>query len=391
MKNSLSYSPWIYPILLAFAATAVASIALQNLAWVAVVVFLLAQWQKRQKINWPQGLFPVATLLFLATFFLGALVGVDPANSFQTVHKYLTILLFFFIAAMPLTFGEVQKLVHAFLYGAAFCSLYGIVVKHFIHHQDRLDSFSGDKMVFGGLLMVALLFNLVMLKKNPKKWHFWICAWLIATALVFTQTRGAWLGFLVGGLLLLWNLNRRWFLGAIVLIILSYFLLPRAYQERIKSIGDIQMSYSASNPWGNSSQTRFLIWAAGWHMIEDHPLGVGQGNVSELFPKYKPYQLQDKNEPHLHDNFLQICAQNGWLGLAAYLFWIVAYGGTALRFKGGLETAEWNWTFFCVFLSVLVWGLTEYTFSHQFMNVQFFLLGLQTHLWKTNPESKNSA
>lgn len=387
MKKALSHSSWIYPVLLAFAATAVASIALQNLAWVAVVLFLLAQWQKRQKIDWPQGLFPIATLLFLATFFLGALVGVDPANSFRTVHKYLAILLFFFIAAMPLAFPQIQKLIRAFVYGAAFCSLYGIVYKHFILHQDRLDSFSGDKMVFGGLLMVALLFNLVSLKENPGKWHLWACAGLIAAALVLTQTRGAWLGFLAGGALLLWKLNRRWLLAGIALILLSFFLLPGEIRERIKSVGDIQMTYSRSNPWGNSSQTRLLIWAAGWYMIEDHPWGVGQGNVEELFPRYKPPQLQEVNEPHLHDNFLQICAQNGWLGLAAYLFWIAAYGGAALGFKGGPEAAEWNWSFLCVFFSVLVWGLTEYTFSHQFMNAQFFLLGLQARLWKTHPES----
>jgi O-antigen ligase len=188
---------------------------------------------------------------------------------------------------------------------------------------------------------------------------------------------------LAGGLLLLWKLDRRWLFAGIVLMVLSFFLLPRTYQERIRSIGDVSSTYNRlSNPYGNATQTRILIWAAGWYMILDHPWGVGQGNVSELFPKYKPPVLTEDNEPHLHNNFLQICAQNGWLGLAAYLFWISTYWGTALRFKGGLEPAEWNWSFLCVFLSVLTWGLTEYTFSHQFMNVQFWLLGLQLNLWR---------
>jgi O-antigen ligase len=88
-------------------------------------------------------------------------------------------------------------------------------------------------------------------------------------------------------------------------------------------------------------------------------------------------------EPHLHDNFLQITAQNGWLGLAAYLFWIGVFYWKGLSFKTrNKDEGDLNWTFLCVFSAILAWGLTEYTFSHQFMNVQFFLLGLQLCLWK---------
>ena len=145
------------------------------------------------------------------------------------------------------------------------------------------------------------------------------------------------------------------------------------------------MNYSQSFPSGSATQTRLLIWAAGWHIIEDYPWGVGQGNVSKLYPQYKPSVLDEPNEPHLHNNYLQICAQNGWIGLAAYLFWIGAYLWTSLKFKGRPEGMEWNWAFVCVFVSILIWGLTEYTFSHQFMNIQYFLIGLQVILWKKTP------
>jgi hypothetical protein len=50
---------------------------------------------------------------------------------------------------------------------------------------------------------------------------------------------------------------------------------------------------------------------------------------------------------------------------------------TKLRGIGDLEL---NWIFLSILTAILVWGLSEYTFSHPFMNVQFFLSGLQTGL-----------
>ncbi len=388
MEKNLPYSRALWGLLLAFAATAVASISLQNiLIWPTVILFFFAHWKSKQKITWPRGLFAWATLAFTASFFLGALWGVDPANSFRTVFKYLTILLPLPIGAMALGWKEIRKLLLFFTYGAAFCALVGIG-KHFFLHEDRISSFSGDKMVFGGMLMAALLFQILFLKDEPwMPWH-WVSLASLGWALLLTQTRGAWVGFVAGAAQLLWKLQRKWLLAGAGLLVLCYFLLPPALHERIRSIFDVSMTYSRSNPYGNASQSRLLIWAAGWYMIEDHPWGVGQGNVEKLFPQYRPPVLPEPTEPHLHDNFLQICAQNGWIGLGVYLFWIACYYWTAWRFKPrDIFSGNLNRALLCVFSGVLVWGLTEYTFSHQFMNVQFFLLGLQACLWKNQPDS----
>src|SRR6185369_7933471 len=136
----------------------------------------------------PKGLFPAATLFFLLSFFLAALTGINPSNSFHTVHKSLTFLMIFPLGAMALQTAEIRKLLFAFVYGAAFCGLFGIG-KHFILHQDRIDSFSGDKMVFAGMLMAGLLLLLVLLKDSPRQILLWASLPLIGTALVFTQTR----------------------------------------------------------------------------------------------------------------------------------------------------------------------------------------------------------
>src|SRR5579863_1355884 len=124
MENQLSYTRPLFWMLLAFAATSVASIALQNILWAAIALFLYAHYKDKKNIEWPKGLFSFGTTIFLFIFFLGAVLGVNPANSFHTVHKYLTFLAIFPLGAMALGSKEIEKLLMAFLYGASVCAIF---------------------------------------------------------------------------------------------------------------------------------------------------------------------------------------------------------------------------------------------------------------------------
>ena len=389
MDTRTSTRRYDYYLLLAFAFTAVASIALQSLIWVSIALFLFFHIKKSQKITWPSSLFAIATLLFLGSVVLGAILGVNPVKSFQTVYKYLTFLILFPIGAMALSIVDIRKLLYFFIAGASICALTGIIYKHFILHEARIDSFSGDKMVFGGMLMVTLILIVSFLTTHFKNYWLWISLGLVAWALLLTETRGAWIGAVVGFILLTWKFNRRFLLISLLICVVSFFFLPRSFQDRAKSIFNIHVSYDAQHQIHGASQTRFLIWSAGLKIIHDYPLGIGQGNLEDVYPRYRiNIPFSELTVPHLHDDLLQVLAQNGWQGLAIYLFWIFAFYFEALRFKSiEPELNQWNWTFLCVFSAILVWGLTEYTFSHQFMYVQFFLLGLQINIWKTKQEN----
>jgi O-antigen ligase len=383
MNNSSPLNRYDYYSLLAFALTAVASIALQNFIWVSVALFLYLSLKNSQKIKWPSNLFTVATILFLMTYFIGGLIGVNPAKSFQTLHKSLTFLLIFPLGAMTLSILDIRKLLHFFIAGSTICAIHGIFI-HFIKHQDRIDSFSGDKMVFGGMLMVTILLITSFLTTSPKNYWLWASLGFVFWALILTQTRGAWLGVLAGFALLTWRFNKKWLWFGLALFALSFLAAPQEFQKRLESIGSIHLAYNEQHQVIGASQPRLLIWISGLRIINDHPMGVGQGNIEDIYPKYRiDAPGNDINVPHLHDNFLQILAQNGWLGLGAYLFWIFSFYFQALRFRSSSgEAGQFNWMILCVFSSILVWGLTEYTFSHQFMNIHFFLIGIAVLLWE---------
>ena len=370
MESSSTPSRVAFGLLLFFAATSTASIAAQNTLWVAVLIWFLGRVKSRSTVPWPRGLFPLALGLFLIPFFTSSALGIHPSQSFQTVFKYLTFLMVFYISAMEIKTPEIQKLLWFFVAGSVVCGLDGIW-KFYWKIEDRITSFSGYFMIFGGLLMCALLIQVYFLTKNPRKPLYWACALVLLTALLLNQTRGAWIGFAVGFLVLAWFQNRRLVLAGLLVALAGFFLLPSEIQNRVKSIGDWQ------------DQPRQQIWATGIKIIKDYPIvGIGQGNLSDLYPQYRVPGIGEANQPHLHNNFLQIQVQNGIFGSAAYLFLIFAFFYSAWRYQPpSEEAAELNRLLACLFGAALVWGLTEYTFSHQFMYFQTFLLGLQCGLW----------
>jgi O-antigen ligase len=375
MKKNLPLERWSWWALLAFASTAVVSIVWQHLIWVSILLWLLAWSLGRVRPQWPMGALGAATLLLLATFYAGALFGVDPGKSFQSVHRTLTLLVFFLVGAMGLGLAPVKKLLVCFTYGAAFCGLWG-VIQHLFLDKNRVASFGGHIMIFGGLLMTALVIQAFILYREPRKvWH-WAVLGVMGLALIFNATRGAWVALAVGLLGLIWCYRRKWLLPALGLAVASYFILPSHYQLKVRSIWDPTIR--------RTNTERVLMWKAGWAMSQDRPLfGFGHDNIFQTYPSYRLPGTKEKSVPHLHNNFVQVLVQNGWVGLLAYLGWIAAYLGTALRRRRWpKEAGDWNLVLTWAFVGGLVWGLTEWTFSHQFMNVQFFLMGLQANLWR---------
>ncbi len=358
-----------------------ASIALQNLVWLPAlwILWLYFRDPSHTPIRWDP--FLVLTLLWVFTFYLGALLGVNQANSFETVHRYLTILLILFVGSMGLAAVEIRKILAFFIWGTVFCAVCGIG-KHYWLHQDRIDSFSGDKIVFGGLLMTALILQLGFLMLQPKNLPLWAGVVLNLAALLLTETRGAWVGLAAGFLILGGRLNRKWLLAGLMAGIVGYFFMPVYLQDKIKSITRVETHFDEKHEVDYSDQTRILIWDSGLRIIRDYPWGIGQGNIGVIFPRYHPKGLVEVTEPHLHNNFLQITVQNGWQGLTVYLGWIFCFFLNAIRFKGkDLNEQNLNWTMTCCFIAALAWGLTEFTFAQQFMYLQFALIGLQLGLW----------
>lgn len=381
MKLSLNNRKTYLQLLMGYAAICVASIALQNFIFLVLAAWIYFQYKAKKKINWRFDIFGIFFIIFVATFFISSILGINPGISFQTVYKYATLLILFPIAAMAWTSLEVEQLLLSFIFGATLCSVYGIS-KHFLGFENRINSFCGDYMVMGGLLMSAIILLIHFLMKSPKKPIYWICFIILSLGLLLTQTRGAWLGCFVGLFIITFILNKKILLAGIISLALLYLCLPTSLKNRAKSIWDFNHFKKTASYY--SIRNRIYMWESGWTISQLYPVfGIGQGNLMYIYPKYKNPLATEATEPHLHDNFMQILVQNGWVGFTFYLLFLLTYFYSSIRWApADILGKKLNFFITCFMLASLVWGITEYTFSQQFMYTQYFLLGLQVGLWR---------
>ena len=63
--------------------------------------------------------------------------------------------------------------------------------------------------------------------------------------------------------------------------------------------------------------TRLDIWHDSMAMIKDHPLGIGLAAFKQVFPVYNASNFSDSQFIYLHNDYLQLLVETGWIGFLA--------------------------------------------------------------------------
>jgi O-antigen ligase len=64
------------------------------------------------------------------------------------------------------------------------------------------------------------------------------------------------------------------------------------------------------------------MWQAGLDMVLDRPVfGQGPGMILLAYPRYRWPEATHPQQPHLHNNVLQLAAERGIPGLAFFAWW----------------------------------------------------------------------
>jgi O-antigen ligase len=136
-------------------------------------------------------------------------------------------------------------------------------------------------------------------------------------ALAISQSRGALLAVL-GTVMLLaaldWLTSRRWWLPALLAILVGLGLLSNPLLARVLPAPRLDETLTLAG--------RLPIWEAGLRMIGRSPLtGVGLGNFQRVMARDEPgaSPLLPEGASHAHNLFLQVAADLGLVGLAAFL------------------------------------------------------------------------
>ncbi len=172
------------------------------------------------------------------------------------------------------------------------------------------------------------------------------CAAALVAGLVFSWSRGAWLGFGAAmGVMVLFFPRRRWIGllllvagGGLFLVGNQFGVIPASISSRVTSFqADLQFGDVRGvdiNDANYAVLERLAHWQAAVEMAKDNIwTGVGFGNYE---PAYGDYALINWPYPlgHAHNYYLNILAEIGVPGLIAYLFlWGVIFWQTAVLIK----------------------------------------------------------
>ena len=297
-----------------------------GLAW-----FCRAQLTKTWKEqSWPLG---ISFSLYVLACLVAVADAYDVSYSFKPLKKLLEILIFFWVLNSVRNNKLRDLLVMVLIVSATLAGLFGFYQawEDGVSVASRVEGTMSVYMTFAGLLMtVGMVAFGRALFRHPKESWLWFAIIVIIVCLLFTLTRQAWFGFIVGSAFLVYMWRKKYFviLSACIfsIIILATgpmksqvqkILIPKddtfIEQTKLRFLGIIS---------GNDStfDMRKALWMGGWEIYKDHPLtGCGFRCVDLVHPEYPDPTGYIKHLRGMHNNFVQLAVDTGFLGLSAWL------------------------------------------------------------------------
>ena len=253
------------------------------------LAFLLYLWDKRKIRLTTEEKYILVILVLLPIFSLFSAGG---THSFQRAleksYRYLPI----FFIPLFITNERVIKIILSLFSLSIFISFINGI---FFYKKLKwnLISFSSHPLdeahilAMGSLLLLALIIYNIKFKKY-KELPIYLLAFILALiALVMTQGRGAWLGFLGGLFVVVFLLmkNKKLFIAGVILVgvlgigtVTSKGLENNRYIKRFESIQNLE---------DTSNKIRLLLWESSIDMFKNNlPFGVGRDNAGKYALEY---------------------------------------------------------------------------------------------------------
>lgn len=360
----------------AFTVGLAVSISLAELALAGLALALLLPTREagaRARLRWPLGA-PVGA--FALWTLLSALASARPLESLLASKALLVLGTFYVVlnalpdAAAARRFATVLGALVAVVALLAIAQVLACpptppawpLLGRFFRKCARARGFYSIYMTLAGVITLVMLAILPRLLRAGWQARWTALGWLAGlVALGLTYVRGAWIAFAAGMAASL-LLARQRLLVRLVLaaaVVAALFAVPGAL-SRLGSLGTLQ---------DNTTIDRLAMLEGGLALVRDHPLlGVGVGRVKDLYPAYAPDIAMRRHTSHLHNTPLQIAAERGLPGLAAWLAVFVAFFGRAvgiLRAVPAAREADRALVLGCLVAvgGFLVAGLFEYNFG----------------------------
>jgi len=303
---------------------------LVGLSFICAAVFLIHAIID-DKFTFSKSPFNVAVVFFVIALIWGVINSFAPSSSLKQVMVHTSFILFYFVVINVIrTKKQWLALIKAFICSAFLVALYGVIQNFigvssteswvdeemFTNIKTRVYSFFNNPNVLGEFLVLTIPIALALIWNKVKDIHrvlFSLILIFMLACIIFTWSRGAWLGMLIAVALYLVMSDTRWMFAGILLLLLVpiglYLTGNSAIIERFMSIG---------NTADTSTAYRVSIWQASLSMISDFwvgGIGIGSDSYTTIYPSYALPGA--RFALHSHNLYLQFLVETGIFGIVS--------------------------------------------------------------------------
>ncbi|MDE6356976.1 MAG: O-antigen ligase family protein, partial [Eubacteriales bacterium] len=255
--------------------------------------------------------------------------------------------------------------------------------------RTRVFSILTSPNILGSLMTLVLpicLSFVFMVKETGKKILFLFFAMMMAGALVFTFSRGAWIGFAASIALYVFLKDKRLFIPVIIGGVLVAFLVP--------GVGN-RITYMLSAEYIESSLRggRLVRWIDGLKILSSTPaFGVGLGHFGGAVAMNNNLSyalgLQNFKTYYMDNYYLKTAVETGIFGLLTFvmlMYQVIINGFRTINITKSKEIKELEKGIIAGLFGVIIHNFVENVFEVPMMTSCFWLLvAVLMHLWYIN-------
>ena len=264
--------------------------------------------------------------------------GVNIENSIISTLKLAFYSLFLISAFHTLSDVKVEKVISFLLIGQCLAALHTVSGLSYLKPPGAVTE--------SGQLVLILPLAFALCYKHCSKIYY-LAFLLLLTALVVNLKRGPWLAVICQFTFIGLLISRKVLISTICLSFSLFFIEP--IRNRLLSLFDHFLIAGG----------RFNMWNLGVEIFSRFPLGLGYDN-SEFMRTMEP--SLPITHRHMHNNLINIAVETGFLGLAAYCWFLFVIFKMTKR--SYVQTKDI--ILLCLGMSLAGWqvaGLVEYNFG----------------------------
>lgn len=298
------------------------------LAVVIVLSYILTKnkYSENKILDLPQTKWFVMNLIL---FSLISFWAVFPEMHSRTLKNYFQLLIFLYITFKVIdTPVKFERIIWSFLIGCFYIGWLGHLKGRSFGGRMEIAGpadTGGDGNAVAAVLASAipiLLFYIIKGKKWQKVISLLFFAYIM-DSIVLINSRGSFLGLIVGSLYLLMYyvfLNKkssmkqkiRIIFGVLVGVCLFVYLTDATFWERQRTI-DERMDV------GKKGGGRTYAWLKAVELVQQHPLGVGTWGFQYLSPQFMPEAMLSGGRRAVHSLYFQCLAERGYIGFIIFM------------------------------------------------------------------------